>query len=114
LWIVPTRTSATSTAISEIDARGTAMGKPGIRRSGNRAAGTTNHLGTRAEKVKGSETRRCATVNFGKDVTDSHPATRGHVTRIATMTMTAVAGVGGGDAAVTARTVAAVAPAAGA
>ena len=54
-------------------------GQPGTRPSGNRAAGTTNHRGTKAEKVKGSETRRCATVNFGTDVTDSPPATKGHV-----------------------------------
>ena len=69
----------TSTAISEIDARGIATAKPGTRPSENRAAGTTNHRGTKAEKVKGSETRRCATVNFGTDVTDSPPATKGHV-----------------------------------
>jgi hypothetical protein len=79
LRTVPSRPSATSTAISEIDARDTAMGKPGTRHSGNRGVATINHRGNRAEKLRVSETRRCATVNFGKDVTDSHPATKGHV-----------------------------------
>jgi hypothetical protein len=54
------------------------------------------------------------TVNLGKGVTGSRPATKHHVSRIATMTRTVVAAVGGGGVAAIARTVAAVARVAGA